>query len=71
MRPPLNPYGQPGSPLQALAQAAAHAHATARREYARGWRWGVVCGLTCGVCTTGTAVWLWGLIEAALRCPAC
>jgi hypothetical protein len=45
--------------------------AAERRAYAQGWAWGVVCGLCAGVCTTGTAVWLWHLAAAALACPTC
>lgn len=42
-----------------------------RREYTRGRVWGVACGLCAGVCSTGTAVWLYHAAAAALQCPTC
>lgn len=55
----------------ALRRAVETQHAVAGREYARGWVWGVVCGLVAGVCTTGGGIWLWGVAIDALRCPSC
>ena len=66
-----NVYGQPDSALQAMARAAQQAHAIARREYMRGWAWGVVCGITAGISTTALAVWLWHVVHAALGTPTC
>lgn len=60
-----------GSPLESMARHACTARQLARVEYIRGWWWGLVCGATVGVCTTGTGVWLWHLVAEALRCPTC
>ena len=54
-----------------LAEATTQLQLTIRAAYVKGWWWGLVCGLICGVCTTGTAVWLWHLVLEALGCPAC
>lgn len=68
---PGTAHGSDASMLLALQRVALRAHAVARREYTRGWAWGVVCGLTAGVCTTGGAVWLWHVATAAWACPTC
>lgn len=41
------------------------------RAYKQGWRYGLVCGLTCGACTAGLAVLLVQTISAALACYTC
>ena len=50
---------------------AAVAHQIEVRAYLAGWRYGLVCGIVVGGCTTGLGLLLVQAISTALACPTC